>query len=181
MGKKIMIIGNGGSGKSTLSIGLGKMLDIPVTHLDLMTFSSTGEPVGLEPMVGKLREVLLRDKWIVEGWSYQSTMQERINNADTIIYLAYPLWYCYWNALKRQVKSTFRPDPFSPIRTSLWRKSSYIAKAMWRVHRVHIPEAEDMLSKVKEKYIYKIRSRRVLGKQMKSWETSRDAGGEPPA
>lgn len=172
MGKKIIIIGNGGAGKSTLSLKLGRLLGISVTHLDLITFSKTGEPLGIEQMREKLYEVLKNDEWIIEGWSYQTTMQERIDNADTIIYLDYPLWFCYWNALKRQIKSTFHSDPFSPLTTSLWRKTLVIAKAIWRVHKIHIPQLENMLSHVEGKYLYCFHSRGELGKQMKVWEES---------
>ncbi len=34
---RILIIGNGGTGKSTLADRLGKEYDIPVTHLDLLS------------------------------------------------------------------------------------------------------------------------------------------------
>jgi adenylate kinase family enzyme len=39
---KIIIVGNGGTGKSTLGEKLGKELNIPVSHLDRLGLKKTG-------------------------------------------------------------------------------------------------------------------------------------------
>ena len=169
MGKKIIIIGNGGTGKSTLGAKLSKVLGIPVHHLDLLTFTEDGGHVGETVFRKHLTEILSTDSWIVEGWSYQSTLAERIAAADTIIYLDYPIWFSYWNALKRNIYSIFRRDKYSPV-ASLWRRSRQIIKAMWLVHTVYEPQARTMLKAMGKKYYYHFMNRKDLKKKVKGWE-----------
>lgn len=147
------------------------MLDIPVHHLDLLTFTADGGHVGEAVFRKRLSEILITDSWIVEGWSYQSTLAERIDAADTIIYLDYPIWFSYWNACKRSFYSLFRSDTYSPI-APLWKHSKQIAKAMWLVHTKYEPQARQLLSAVTDKYYYHLRSRKELNLSLKNWATT---------
>jgi adenylate kinase family enzyme len=169
MGKKIIIIGNGGTGKSTLSTKLSAMLDIPVHHLDLLTFTDDGKPVGESAFRERLNTLFANESWIIEGWSYQSTLSDRIAAADTIIYLEYPIWFSYWNAFKRSLYSLVRPDKYSPIKP-LWEYSKQIAKAMWLVHKIYEPQARTLLSNITGKYYYHCTTRRDLNRNFKQWE-----------
>jgi adenylate kinase family enzyme len=169
MGKKIIIIGNGGTGKSTLGTKLSKIMGIEVHHLDLLTFTEDGGHIGEAVFHTRLKEILSRDSWIVEGWSYQSTLSERFTAADTIIYLDYPIWVSYWGALKRNIYSTFRRDRYTPVR-SLWKKSGLIARAMWKVHKIYEPQARILLSTIENKYYYHFKNRRQLRNKMQKWK-----------
>ena len=106
--KKIVIIGNGGTGKSTLAVRLGTKLGISPTPVDKLAWKPGFEHVPLDEFRVKLNEVIQKDSFIVDGWSYNATMKERLDAADTIIFLDYPVWFCYLYAAKRQAQYAFK-------------------------------------------------------------------------
>lgn len=106
-----MIIGQPGSGKSTLARRLGEALNLPVVHIDLIHWKS-----GWIERDGKEKDKLCaavhqRDRWIFEG-GRSSTWLERLDRADTLIFLDFPFLTRVWRILKRRVKyhGTSRPD-----------------------------------------------------------------------
>jgi hypothetical protein len=160
---KIIIVGNGGTGKSTVGDQLGKSLSLPVTHLDTLSWDKNWKRREEKEFTQELKEVLSGKEWIVEGWSFHSTMIMRIKAADHIFYLNYPLWFCYWNALKRHLKYTFRQNPYDPPGAWIWSKTAKMIKAMWLVHKKYQPELERWLIEYgNDKSIHEFHSRRDL-------------------
>ena len=109
--KKIAIIGSGGSGKSTLARRLGEFLKIEVFHLDAL-FWKPGW-IGTSKDEQKLiqSELVEHENWIFDG-NYSGTMDIRLNNADTIIFLDMPRTICAYRVMKRrlQYRNKTRPD-----------------------------------------------------------------------
>ena len=109
--KRVMIIGQPGSGKSTLARQLGVIFQLPVMHIDLIHWQ-TGwvERTGTEK--DRLcAEVHAKEEWIFEG-GRSGTWPERLERADTVIFLDFPLAVRAWRILKRRVEyhGTTRPD-----------------------------------------------------------------------
>ncbi|EGT3616044.1 DNA topology modulation protein [Clostridium perfringens] len=100
--KKIIVIGCGGSGKSTLSKELSRKLDIPVTHLDQIYWCGNWEHVSNERFDNLLLEVLEREKWIIDG-NFNRTLPLRIEKCDTVIYLDFSRITCLYGAFKRVI------------------------------------------------------------------------------
>lgn len=162
---RIIIIGNGGTGKSTLGARLGKKCNLPVIHLDQLGWDAQWTRVPETTFKKRLEEILQQPSWIIEGWSYQSTIPMRFNAADTIIYLAFPVWRAYWGATRRILQYFFRQNPYdppnSPRRAVIW----LTYKAMWRVYRHYEPEVRQLLtSTYAQKKIFVFHSRRKLKK-----------------
>jgi adenylate kinase family enzyme len=166
---RIIIIGNGGTGKSTLGEHLARELAIPVTHLDQLSLRPGWQYVPEDEFTAKLRDILEARTWIVEGWSYHSTMQMRIKAANVIIHLDYPIWYCYWNAAKRHIRYTFKQNPYDPPNSPIWKKTRIMVKAMWRVHKLHEPEARRWLKEAKHANVLTFYSRRELKRSLRLW------------
>ena len=99
--QRILIIGNGGTGKSTLADRLSKDLGIDVTHLDLISWNDNYERIPEDIFRKDLDEKLKCDKMIIEGWAYHSTMLDRLKWAVVIIYLKFPLQYCLTSVSER--------------------------------------------------------------------------------
>ena len=101
---KITIIGCPGSGKSTLSFKLEKLLKFPVLHLDKIYHIDNTHHISRDELVAKVNEFAIKNKnWIIDG-NYISTVEQRIKLADTIIILDIDTNVCVNNALDRTKK-----------------------------------------------------------------------------
>ena len=109
--ERIMIIGCGGAGKSTLARQLGDKTGLPVIHLDKIFWRPGWEHISREEFDRLHHEVLLGDEWIMDG-NFDRTMAERIRYCDTVIYLDFSRVACLMGVAKR-ILTTYghvRPD-----------------------------------------------------------------------
>jgi|SRR5579872_4221666 len=97
---RIAIIGIPGSGKSTFATKLGKLLDIPVHHLDKHRFEPNGEKKDKQEFLSIQKTLIAEDAWIIEGCSF-STYEMRFARADMVIYFHFPRLVCIARVLKR--------------------------------------------------------------------------------
>lgn len=109
--KRVMIIGQPGSGKSTLASELGEKLSLPVFHIDKIHWKSgwiEREPSEKDRLCA---EVHARDEWIFEGGNSR-TWGERMERADSLIWLDFPLHIRAWRILVRTIRhyGESRPD-----------------------------------------------------------------------
>jgi adenylate kinase family enzyme len=97
--KRIAVIGLPGSGKSTFATKLGKILNVPVHHLDKHMFDGKKKRDKQEFL--SVKAALLKEEfWIIEGCSF-STLEMRFARADTIIYFHLPRLLCIWRVCRR--------------------------------------------------------------------------------
>lgn len=110
--KRILIIGSGGAGKSTLARKLGEATGIEVVHLDKLYWQSGWrEPDKTEWRKTALKPELEKDSWIMDG-NFGSSLEMRLMYADTVIFLDLPRTLCVRRILKRWLtyRGTNRPD-----------------------------------------------------------------------
>lgn len=102
--KKIIVIGCPGSGKSTFSKALHKITGIPLFHLDMMFWNTNKTTVEKSVFLERLSKALEKSEWIIDG-NYSSTMELRIQECDTVIFLDYPLNVCLNGVKERRGKA----------------------------------------------------------------------------
>ena len=109
--ERILIIGCGGAGKSTLARQLGEKLGLPVVHLDKLFWKPGWEESTKEEIDEKIRQEMAKPRWIMDG-NYNRTMEERLRHCDTVIYLDFSRLACVLGVLKRILTTygTVRPD-----------------------------------------------------------------------
>ena len=109
--ERIVIIGCGGAGKSTLARQLGEKLDIPVVHLDKLFWRPGWVSISQTEYDVLHRQELAKERWIIDG-NFDRTIPERLARCDTVIYLDFSRFACLMGVLKR-VFTTYgkvRPD-----------------------------------------------------------------------
>ncbi|SNO06072.1 topology modulation protein [Streptococcus pneumoniae] len=102
---KITIIGYSGSGKSTLAEKLSNYYSIPKLHMDTLQFQPGWQDSDCEWMLTEIKNFLTKHKaWVIDGnysWCYY---QERMQEADQIIFLNFLPLTCLFRAFKRYLK-----------------------------------------------------------------------------
>ena len=109
--ERILVIGCGGAGKSTLARQLGEKLNLPVVHLDRLYWKPGWVQESREEFDRKLAQELGKATWILDG-NFNRTMPQRMAKCDTVIYLDFPRMTCLLGVMKR-ILTTYgkvRPD-----------------------------------------------------------------------
>jgi adenylate kinase family enzyme len=89
IGRRVVVTGMAGSGKSTFSRALAVKTGLPVIHLDLHFW----KPGWVAPSEDEWREnqriMLAGEAWIADG-NNQDTLGLRLERADTVVFLETP-------------------------------------------------------------------------------------------
>jgi len=122
--KKIAVFGKPGSGKSTLSKHLAAATGIALHPLDSIVYKPNGDLVDREIYDRKHKNILASERWIVDGFGPIASLNERLDVADTLIYIDLPYAISYWWVTKRLLKGLFVnpegwPDGSSVLKGSL--------------------------------------------------------------
>lgn len=109
--KRIAIIGCCGAGKSTFARALHDNFGLPVFHLDRLFWAPGWQQVGIEIFRNRCREINLLEEWIIDG-NYSSTLRDRCERADLVVFLDYATPVCLWRVIRRTLSGygTARPD-----------------------------------------------------------------------
>lgn len=99
----MVIIGCGGSGKTTVGRKLGELLGVQVTHLDVLFYDEEWNTLPKEKFAAIQEKLVAEPKWIIDG-NYNSTLPIRLKRADTVIFLDLPAITCLWGIAQRRFK-----------------------------------------------------------------------------
>ena len=102
--ERICIIGESGTGKTTLSNNLSKELNLPVYHIDGIHHLENWKERDKKERDRLILEKASQEKWIIDG-TYRSTLQQRLEKADYVIYLDYSTMAQVIGVLKRFIKN----------------------------------------------------------------------------
>ncbi|WP_214894177.1 DNA topology modulation protein [Exiguobacterium sp. H66] len=108
--KKIIIIGSGGSGKSTFGRQLHEQTGIKVSHLDALFWKPNWVAIPRDEQIEVQQQLMEQPEWILDG-NYGGTLGMRLDAADTVIFLDMPRTVCAYRVIKRNLKYRNRTRP----------------------------------------------------------------------
>ena len=127
IGRRVVVTGLAGSGKSTFSRSLAAKTGLPVIHLDVHFW----KPGWIAPSEGEWREkqraLLAGEAWIADG-NYHETLDLRLERADTIVCLDTAWSVCAGRAFRRGLWKPMGEMP-EGCDDSAWRR----LRDEWRV------------------------------------------------
>src|SRR5437667_12410880 len=109
--KRLVILGRGAAGKSTLARQLGEVAGLPVVELDKIFWRSGLSPTPRAEWIELQEKLIQKEEWILDGdLGPYDAVEVRLRAADTIILLDFSLFRCACRVLRR-----------APERVDFWR------------------------------------------------------------
>ena len=100
--KRVVILGPGASGKSTLALHLGEITGLRVIELDKVFWQPGLVATPRDEWEEVQRMLIEEDEWIADGdLGPYDAVEVRLRAADTIIFLDFSLVRCAWRAVRR--------------------------------------------------------------------------------
>jgi len=161
---KISIIGGTGTGKTTLSNNLGKVLNLPVCHIDGINHLPNWEIRNQEERDRIILEKVNEDKWIIDG-TYRSTLQQRLEHADLVIYLDYSSIAQVKGIMGRYIKGHGKEKPEIPGCEE--RMSLEFLEFAWKWRKNKRNEIMEKINKIDANKVIIFKNRRQLNKWYK--------------
>lgn len=121
--KKVAVFGKPGSGKSALSKRLSAATGIPLCSLDSIVYNKDGTLVDRKIFDQEHAKMLSSEQWIIDGFGPLSSFFERLDAADTLIYIDLPYPVSYWFVTKRLLKGMFIKPEGWPEGSSVFKGS----------------------------------------------------------
>lgn len=99
---RVVVLGRGGAGKSTLAVRLGAALSAPVVELDEHFWQPDLSPMPKEEWAAVQQRLAGAARWVLDGdLGPYDVLDVRLRAADTVVVLDFPLWRCAWRAVRR--------------------------------------------------------------------------------
>jgi len=100
--KRVVILGRGASGKSTLARCLGEITGLPVVELDQIFWGPGLVATPRDEWVVAQDMLVAKEGWIIDGDLGQfDVVETRLRAADTVIFLDFSFLCCAHRAIRR--------------------------------------------------------------------------------
>ena len=136
--KRVSVVGNSGSGKTTVAAELGRRLAAPHLELDAVFHQAGWQPLPVEEFRARVAEYVAGDRWVVDG-NYSSVQDLVWQRADTVVWLDPPrrqvmrriIWRTLrraisraelWNGNREDWTSIFSADPAKSVIAWAWTR-----------------------------------------------------------
>jgi len=170
LGRRIVVWGATGSGKTTLARHLSLTLGLPHIELDAIRHADGWDSADFPEMRATLEQRIAAasDGWIIDG-SYSPTHDLYLSYADTLIWLHLPWRISFWRLFKRTVSRAWARTPAygSDGPYESWRVTFFTRRSIlwWSIsnHRNNVRNARKRIAALDPGVlVYELRSAREV-------------------
>ena len=111
--RRVLVIGSGGAGKSTLARGIAERTGLPLVHLDACYWRAGWVEPPADEWVATVARLTAGDAWVMDG-NYGGTLDARLAACDTVVFLDLPRLVCLWGVVRRGLRYRGRTRPDLP-------------------------------------------------------------------
>lgn len=120
LSRRIAVLGMTASGKSTLARHLAGLLGVPHVELDGIVHGPNWVDLSDEEFHARTAEALSGDGWVVDG-NYTAVRDLTIGQAETVVWLDYPVIIPLWRVFPRTLKRIIHKEELWNGNRETWR------------------------------------------------------------
>ena len=156
--RRVLIIGNAGSGKSTFAKKLAKTTGLSLVHLDKIYWRGNWEHLTREEFDKALQAELEKEEWIIDG-NFNRTLPHRLDYCDTVFFFDLPTITCLWGVTKRVLQSygKTRSDMGGNCPERFDQQKPALYKAVMNFNKQHRKAYYDLLADRETVVLFKTR------------------------
>jgi adenylate kinase family enzyme len=134
--RRVSVVGNSGSGKTSLAVALARAIGAPHLELDAVFHQPNWQPLETELFQARVAEFIAADTWVVDG-NYSKVRYLIWQRADTVVWLDLPRYRVMrqllartlrrmitkqelWNGNTEPLANLFQLDPHESILAWAW-------------------------------------------------------------
>jgi adenylate kinase family enzyme len=158
--KRVVVIGNGGGGKSTLARSLATRLDCPCVELDALLWQPGWRLTPVEAYNAEHARLIAGERWIIDGLGRQESIPQRLARATDIVLVDMPLWMHFWLAAERQLQWASGNLDKPPAGIARMPRTEALFRTIWEVDRTWMPEIRKLVAmeEVRGKRVFRLAS-----------------------
>jgi nicotinamide riboside kinase len=100
--RRVIVVGPGAAGKSTLAVCLGEITGLPVIELDKLFWRPGLAATPRDQWAALQRKLAGQQAWIMDGdLGPYDVIDVRLQAADTVVFLDFSPLRCAWRAIRR--------------------------------------------------------------------------------
>lgn len=120
LGRRAVIVGTTGSGKTTLARQLAQRLGVPHVELDALNWGPNWTPASIDVFRQRTAQALSADAWVVDG-NYSRVREIIWSRAETVVWLDYALPVVLWRLARRTLRRIITREVLWGGNRETWR------------------------------------------------------------
>ncbi len=180
IGQRINVVGTSGSGKTTLAQRLSRQLGLPHVELDALYWGPNWTEPQPDVFRQQVSQALSVPRWVVDG-NYSIVRDIIWGQADTIVWLDYPLSLVLWQITHRTVRRAARQEELWQGNREEWRRLfSRESMIVWvlQTYRRRRRQYLALFANPAHAHLLKLRLRSP--RHTEAWLSALPAGHSPP-
>lgn len=119
-GRRIVVVGTSGAGKTTLAASLAQRLAVPHVELDSIYWGPNWTPIPEDLFRARAAQATASEGWVADG-DYRKVRNILLSRADTLVWLDYSLPIIFWRLTRRILRRGIkREELWQGNRETVW-------------------------------------------------------------
>ncbi len=130
LGRRIVVVGTTGSGKTVLARRLARHLGLPHVELDALHWGPDWSQVAPETFRARVAEAIAGESWVIDG-NYSRVRDLVWSRADTVVWLDYSLPVILGRLFRRTLRRIFGREELWSGNRERFREQFFSRKSLF--------------------------------------------------
>ncbi len=149
--RRVVVIGNGGGGKSTLARRLALQIACPCIEIDTVLWQPGWRLTPAEAYEAEHARLIAQERWIIDGLGRRESIPQRLSRSTEVVLVDMPLWMHFWLAAERQIQWAAGTLETPPAGIAAMPRTQALFRTIWEVDQAWMPEIRSLVAREEQR------------------------------